>query len=335
MEWCAKFYEEWRSAENLHRLERTAAVLIIFVMIAGGIYDTGTSAPVTGDEYAVTLAGTGADAAVSSGLAGAGEAGRMVMEGLFFEKNGADVSEMLADLAGSGCSPAALDIDIPVQPRDSAEAVPLTEEIPEEYILPSDTADNAESVPAAPEYPLPAVPPSDNPAGEKPAETVPAVPTDVNGFLVDESGMICGIGEHSAISDGYLALPEEGCTGIRAGAFSDSPAVITEIYIPANITDIEEGAFTGLGELEWLEAEATDNYYTEDGVLFAENGTCILGFPSARTGNYKVPVRVTRFAEDAFADAKIEIIDAVGCSLEDTGNLPSGVRLLRTEDLKG
>ena len=35
------------------------------------------------------------------------------------------------------------------------------------------------------------------------------------------------------------------------------------------------------------------------------------------------------------ADAKIEVIDAVGCTLEDTGNLPSAVRLLLAEDLKG
>lgn len=111
--------------------------------------------------------------------------------------------------------------------------------------------------------------------------------------------------------------------------------MITEIYLPASLTEIEPGAFAGLVDLEWLEAETSDNYYTEDGVLFAENGTCILGFPSARTGSYKVPVRVTKFAEDAFADAKIGIIDAVGCTLEDTGNLPASIRLLRTEDLKG
>ena len=54
-----------------------------------------------------------------------------------------------------------------------------------------------------------------------------------------------------------------------------------------------------------------------------------------RDRNYKVPARVTRFAEDVFADAKIEVIDAVGCTLEDTGNLPSAVRLLLAEDLKG
>lgn len=331
MEWCGKLYEEWRSAENFHRLERTVAVFIIFVMIAGFVYDTGTSAVVMEDEYAASLPETDADAAVSSGLAGAGEAGRMA--GVFSVKKGADVSKMLADLAASGCGPAAS--DIPDLSRDSAESAASAEVITEEYILPSDTAAKAESIPAEPEYPIPDVLPSDNPAAEKPAETVPAVPMDVNGFLVDESGMICGIGDPSAVSDGYLLLPDEGCTGIRAGAFTDAPAVIIEIYIPANITDIEEGAFTGLDALEWLEAEASDNYYTEDGVLFAENGTCILGFPSARTGNYKVPARVTRFAEDVFADAKIEVIDAVGCTLEDTGNLPSAVRLLLAEDLKG
>lgn len=189
-----------------------------------------------------------------------------------------------------------------------------------------------ETVPAEPEYPAEILPPASASEAENPSETVPTV---VEGFLVDESGMICGIEDPAAVSDGYLVLPSEGCMGITAGAFADAPAVITEIYIPANITHIEAGAFAGLVDLEWLEAETSDHYYTEDGVLFSENGTCILGFPSARTGNYKVPDRVTRFAEYAFEDAKIEVIDAVSCTVEDTGNLPPSIRLIQAGKLNG
>ena len=152
---------------------------------------------------------------------------------------------------------------------------------------------------------------------------------------MDSSGMICGIADMDVISDGYLVLPAEGCSGIRVSAFADVSELITEIYIPANITQIEEGAFACLSCLEWLEAEGSDSCFTEDGVLFSENGTCILGFPSARTGGYKVPQRVTRFAADAFATAQIETLDAVGCSLSDTGNLPSSIRLLVSGDLAG
>ena len=55
--------------------------------------------------------------------------------------------------------------------------------------------------------------------------------------------MICGIADTDVISDGYLVLPAEGCSGIRASAFAEVSEPITEIYIPANITRIEEGSF--------------------------------------------------------------------------------------------
>ena len=90
--------------------------------------------------------------------------------------------------------------------------------------------------------------------------------------------MICGIQDPAVVSDGYLVLPSEGCTGIAAGAFADVPVIIAEIYIPANIVHIEEGAFAGLGYLELLEAEASESYYTEDGVLSRRMGPAYLAF---------------------------------------------------------
>ena len=321
MEWCGKLYEEWRSEENLHRLERTVLVLIVFVMAAGWVWDTGVGIPGMDREYAGYLPETEIETKPVSAA-----------------------PEILPAAEASGCSPAPAELlDMS---RDAAGQETVTQKITT-AITSKGLATGAETFPAEPEYPAGSVPPISIPKEEVPTETVPpadateeeapenTVPAAVGGFLVDEHGMICGIEEPAVVSDGYLILPSEGCTGIAAGAFADAPVDITEIYIPANIMYIEEGAFAGLGYLEWLEAEASDSYYTEDGVLFSENGTCILGFPSARTGDYKVPDRVTRFAEGAFADAKIEIIDAVGCSLGDTGSLPSSVLLLRAEDLQG
>lgn len=105
------------------------------------------------------------------------------------------------------------------------------------------------------------------------------------GFVTDASGMICGISDLSVISeDGYLILPSEGCRGIAAGAFASCKDIISEIYIPANISEIEERAFTDLTSLGWIEMETSAGYYTEDGVLFSKDGTCLLAFPPARTG---------------------------------------------------
>ncbi len=170
----------------------------------------------------------------------------------------------------------------------------------------------------APDIPAEGLPAEDLPSESIPEESVPEnSPENINGFLVDTEGMICGIADTGVISEGYLVLPAEGCSGIRTSAFADVPELITEIYIPGNITRIEEGAFACLRSLEWLEAEGSDTCFTEDG------------------GSYKVPDRVTRFAADVFAGAQIETLDAVGCSLTDTGNLPSSIRLLQSGDLAG
>ena len=85
------------------------------------------------------------------------------------------------------------------------------------------------------------------------------------GFVTDASGMICGISDLSVISeDGYLILPSEGCRGIAAGAFASCKDIISEIYIPANISEIEERAFTDLTSLGWIEMETSSFMFSAD-----------------------------------------------------------------------
>ena len=142
--------------------------------------------------------------------------------------------------------------------------------------------------------------------------------------------MICGISDLSVISeDGYLILPSEGCRGIAAGAFASCKDIISEIYIPTNISEIEERAFTDLTSLGWIEMETSAGYYTEDGVLFSKDGTCLLAFPPARTGNYKVPSHVTEIADGAFDRAGISVLDASDCSVLEIRSLPSYIELRR------
>ena len=69
-------------------------------------------------------------------------------------------------------------------------------------------------------------------------------------------------------------------------------------------------------------------HITEDGVLFSEDGTCILAFPPGRTGIYPVPGSVSVFAADAFAGARIEKLITVECELIDTGNLPENIVII-------
>ena len=157
-----------------------------------------------------------------------------------------------------------------------------------------------------------------------------AVGNTDTGYLINAEGMICGLsGSKEVIKDGVLRFPEEGCSGIAAGALADLGSQVEEIEIPANITEIRPGAFAGLSNLGWIEAdEANPAYVTVDGVLYTADGTVLLAFPAAWTGTFQVPESVKSFAEGAFDGTNLECIDARSCTLEQTGSIPETVKLL-------
>lgn len=95
-----------------------------------------------------------------------------------------------------------------------------------------------------------------------------AVGNTDTGYLINAEGMICGLsGDKEVIKDGVLYFPEEGCSGIARGALSGLGSAVEEIEIPANITNIQPGAFVGLSNLGWIEADAANQaYVTVDGM---------------------------------------------------------------------
>lgn len=157
-----------------------------------------------------------------------------------------------------------------------------------------------------------------------------AVGNTDTGYLINAEGMICGLsGDKEVIKDGVLYFPEEGCSGIARGALSDLGSAVEEIEIPANITNIQPGAFVGLSDLGWIEADAANPaYVTVDGVLYTADGTVLLAFPAAWTGTFQVPESVKSFAESAFDGTNLECIDARSCTLEQAGSIPETVKLL-------
>ena len=150
------------------------------------------------------------------------------------------------------------------------------------------------------------------------------------GYLINAEGVIYGLsGSKEVIQDGVLLFPEEGCSGIARGALSGLGSAVEEIEIPANITNIQPGAFAGLSNLGWIEADAANPaYVTVDGVLYTADGTVLLAFPAAWTGTFQVPESVKSFAESAFDGTNLECIDARSCTLEQTGSIPETVKLL-------
>lgn len=226
----------------------------------------------------------------------------------------------------------------PAEPENSTVYMPEAPAatVPEEpeVSVPEGTAPVIPEVPEAsvPEEPATSVP--DDPAEQVPPENTGngSVPGVIDGFLVNESGIIYGISDPDlVVNNGYMEFPTEKCTGIAAGTFSSGLPTVREIFIPANITYIEEGAFSGLANMEWFEMESSGAYYTEEGVLFAEHGTCLLAFPAGRTGNYKVPSHVVRFAAGSFDSAQIEVLDATACILTDVSGIPENISLLVRE----
>ena len=118
---------------------------------------------------------------------------------------------------------------------------------------------------------------------EEPDEEEPiAVGNTDTGYLINAEGMICGLsGSKEVIKDGVLRFPEKGCSGIAAGALAALGSQVEEIGIPANITEIQPGAFAELSNLGWIEAdEANPAYVTVDGVLYTADGTVLLAFPA-------------------------------------------------------
>ena len=160
-------------------------------------------------------------------------------------------------------------------------------------------------------------------------EPIAAGNTDT-GYLINAEGVIYGLsGNKEVIQDGVLSFPEEGCSQIAGGVLSDLGSSVEEIEIPANITNIQPGAFVGLSNLGWIEADAANQaYVTVDGVLYTADGTVLLAFPAAWTGTFQVPERVKSFAESAFDGTNLECIDARSCTLEQAGSIPETVKLL-------
>ena len=334
MELYEVLYEERFSAVVLSRITKTILVFLIFCVMAANVHFNNPAAGQSISADTETILPAGADTEIDAGWSGTAlsTVNEMILKPIISVTN-----EFMIPVVPS-VFPAEPENSTVYMPEAPAATVPEEPEVS----VPEGTAPVIPEVPEAsvPEEPATSVP--EEPAisvPDDPAEQVPpentgngSVPGVIDGFLVNESGIIYGISDPDlVVNDGYMEFPTEKCTGIAAGTFSSGLPTVREIFIPANITYIEEGAFSGLANMEWFEMESSGAYYTEEGVLFAEHGTCLLAFPAGRTGNYKVPSHVVRFAAGAFDSAQIEVLDATACILTDVSGIPENISLLVRE----
>lgn len=244
---------------------------------------------------------------------------KVTIEAIQTDVNQADVNQAAA-------VPAEILVEEPIVEEIAVEEPVVEEIVAEKPGVKRDTTINGAS------EPIITNPDSmENVKNETEEEEEPIEVGNINtGYLINAEGVIYGLsGEKEVIQDGVLYFPEKGCSGIAGGALSDLGSAVEEIEIPANITNIQPGAFVGLSNLGWIEADAANPaYVTVDGVLYTADGTVLLAFPAAWTGTFQVPESVKSFAESAFDGTNLECIDARSCTLEQTGSIPETVKLL-------
>lgn len=244
---------------------------------------------------------------------------KVTIEAIQTDVNQADVNQAAA-------VPAEILVEEPIVEEIAVEEPVVEEIVAEKPGVKRDTTINGAS------EPIITNPDSmENVKNETEEEEEPIEVGNINtGYLINAEGVIYGLsGSKEVIQDGVLLLPEEGCSQIAGGALSDLGSAVEEIEIPVNITNIQSGAFAGLSNLGWIEADAANPaYVTVDGVLYTADGTVLLAFPAAWTGTFQVPESVKSFAESAFDGTNLECIDARSCTLEQTGSIPETVKLL-------
>ncbi len=244
---------------------------------------------------------------------------KVTIEAIQTDVNQADVNQAAA-------VPAEILVEEPIVEEIAVEEPVVEEIVAEKPGVKRDTTINGAS------EPIITNPDSmENVKNETEEEEEPIEVGNINtGYLINAEGVIYGLsGSKEVIQDGVLLFTEEGCSQIAGGALSDLGSAVEEIEIPVNITNIQSGAFAGLSNLGWIEADAANPaYVTVDGVLYTADGTVLLAFPAAWTGTFQVPESVKSFAESAFDGTNLECIDARSCTLEQTGSIPETVKLL-------
>lgn len=244
---------------------------------------------------------------------------KVTIEAIQTDVNQADVNQAAA-------VPAEILVEEPIVEEIAVEEPVVEEIVAEKPGVKRDTTINGAS------EPIITNPDSmENVKNETEEEEEPIEVGNINtGYLINAEGVIYGLsGSKEVIQDGVLLFPEEGCSQIAGGALSDLGSAVEEIEIPVNITNIQSGAFAGLSNLGWIEADAANPaYVTVDGVLYTADGTVLLAFPAAWTGTFQVPESVKSFAESVFDGTNLECIDARSCTLEQAGSIPETVKLL-------
>ncbi|MEI6690049.1 MAG: leucine-rich repeat domain-containing protein [Thermoleophilia bacterium] len=111
------------------------------------------------------------------------------------------------------------------------------------------------------------------------------------------------IGELAFESSGMTSFTiPSSVTTIGGSAFANTPN-LTSLAIPSSVASIDGGAFANVPQLTSITVAAGNTHFSADGgVLFNQNRTAILAYPTGLTAtSYAVPQGVTTVTDNAFA----------------------------------
>jgi len=132
--------------------------------------------------------------------------------------------------------------------------------------------------------------------------TIPSSVTNIGEYAFAECTRLPSIEVESAnnhyISDKGILFTKDKTTLICCPAGRIEPSYM----IPAGVTKIMNGAFSGCANLTSIEVESENNYYvSEDGSLFNKDKTMLFCYPIGKTEtSYTIPNTVTTVGYDAF-----------------------------------
>ena len=123
-------------------------------------------------------------------------------------------------------------------------------------------------------------------------------------YSINQDGVSCTIAGYEG-EGGNLAIPSNldgyTVTVIDSTAFSFNTG-LTSVTIPASVTGIVEGAFSGCDSLTSIEVDENNPAFcSAEGVLFDRNAFTLIQFPGGKGEPYSIPDSVTSFGYRAFS----------------------------------
>ncbi|MHC6202778.1 leucine-rich repeat domain-containing protein [Breznakiellaceae bacterium SP9] len=169
------------------------------------------------------------------------------------------------------------------------------------------------------------IPPVQPPPAVPTAPVLP-IPKGLEFELINNSVSITKYRDYAAaliIPDRIQGLP---VTAIGDHAFFWGCSSLTAVTIPASLTTIGKGAFSGCKRLTDITVDSRNSSYESmNGILFDKNIQTIIAYPAGKSGTYTIPASVTAIRDSAFS----------GCSSLTAVTIPASVTAIEEYAFSG